>query len=320
MSVEEVSRLITARRTKKTLIKDLVQEICSSPESIYADGFYYKDLPVLKNIILQMYHKIQNGMDDMTDYLIMFIDHCKKRFRRAKASDEVSYRPQLPSFLEAFAEILRPGSLSSTKLPIDENLLKTICSFLYMFASDGTMEARKLAVQNAAEKGPANYSEEGEFAIIKKYGTKNLKAIEDTDIPEILVHLLADFTLNPNMAAWIIQVISSLTVYSNITMKLGDLSILKDLIGIICNCPNFREPLVNMCFENVWNILENCGMGAVETLATEETMLMMREMLEKVIVNGYKLDDRHLRNEICILLCALAACDEAHESFFSTDD
>ena len=258
--------------------------------------------------------------------------------------------------MDAFCEILRPGSLSATKPSLDEGLLKSICAFLNAFATDGTKEVRARAAEAAAaaqagdedegedpfakttqskmgkkgknrnqndaskKEGASNYNPDGEWNMIKKFGSKNLKAIEETDIPEILVHLLADFTLNPDICACIIQVISSLTVYSTITMKLGELSILKDLIGIICNCPNFREPLVNMCIENVWNILENCGMGSVETLATEETMLMMREMLDKVIVNGYKLDDRHLRNEMTILLCALAACDEAHSFFLNEEE
>jgi hypothetical protein len=143
MSVEEVCRLITARRTKKTLIKQMIEEICTSQESTYHDGFFYADLPRLKDVVLAMFTKIQNGMEDLTPSLILLVEHCKKRFRRAKASDEMSYRPQLPSFLGAFCEILRPGSLSSAKAPIDENLLKSICSFLYTFASDGTLEARK---------------------------------------------------------------------------------------------------------------------------------------------------------------------------------
>ena len=355
MSIAEVNRLITARRCKKTMIKELVTDICTSPTSEYANGFFYKDLTELKNVILQLFNKIQTGMDDLLPGLIMFVDHCKNPFQRIKASDEVTHRPLLPGFLDAFVEILRPGSLSATKAPIDQTLLKSICSFLHCFATDGTKEVRAKAAEAAAraqtaaaeqdegedpfaktsksqmgsgrqrkqkqeEEAAAAWNPDGDWDNIKKFGTKNLKAIEETDIPEILVHLLADFTLNADISACIIQVISALTVYSNITMKLGELSILKDLIGIICNCPNFREPLVNMCIENVWNILENCGMGSVETLATEETMLMMREMLEKVISNGYKLDDRHLRNEMTILLCALAACDEAHSFFLHEEE
>lgn len=58
----------------------------------------------------------------------------------------------------------------------------------------------------------------------------------------------------------------------------------------------------------------------MKTLAREEVILDIRSGLQRVIKEGYKLDDRKLRNEIMIILTSVAALSETHDFFLLKED
>lgn len=65
---------------------------------------------------------------------------------------------------------------------------------------------------------------------------------------------------------------------------------------------NFRKPYVKNAISAVWDIIENGGKEAVESLVEEEMINTFRSILENVIQNGFKLEDKGMRNELCILV------------------
>lgn len=65
---------------------------------------------------------------------------------------------------------------------------------------------------------------------------------------------------------------------------------------------NFRRPHVKNAVTAVWEIIENGGKEAVESLVEEEMINTFRAILENVIMNGYKAEDKGLRNELCVLV------------------
>ena len=48
-------------------------------------------------------------------------------------------------------------------------------------------------------------------------------------------------------------------------------------------------------------------------------VLALRRPFEKVIKQGYKLDDKCLRNELCILINYVVTCKESHEWFLESE-
>lgn len=49
-------------------------------------------------------------------------------------------------------------------------------------------------------------------------------------------------------------------------------------------------------------------------------MYSLRGIFEKVLEEGYKLDDKALRNELCILINYVAACPESHWFFLDKEE
>ena len=134
------------------------------------------------------------------------------------------------------------------------------------------------------------------------------------------MHILADNVNHYEISAQTVQTISALSVYEPLAKKIGDLGALKDLIVVVCNAPSFRDPLVNICIECIWNILEQSGEDTIKSLAREELLLSLRWTLQKVIREGYKLTDRKLRNELMILITSVVACPETHGFLLNKDE
>ena len=51
-----------------------------------------------------------------------------------------------------------------------------------------------------------------------------------------------------------------------------------------------------------------------------EVVYALRAIFERVLEEGYKLDDKALRNEICILINYVAACPESHWFFLDKEE
>lgn len=166
-------------------------------------------------------------------------------------------------------------------------------------------------------------NEKTALANIKLNGTKYLRAIAATDLPESLVHVLADSVMDPQLSAYIIQAISALSLYVPLAQKIGELGAMKDLVVVICNSENFRDPLVNICIDCIWNILEQDDTSdqvIIDTLAREELIISLRWTLSKIIKEGYKLGDKKLRNELFILICYIVQSPKTHQYFLSREE
>ncbi|CAG9327086.1 unnamed protein product [Blepharisma stoltei] len=320
VSLEKAIELMTSRHTSQ--LKDrhaaMVRRICST-KSQYAEGFYYKDLDKVIEIIKLLNKGIEEGSKELVEPLCRLINHCKIQFRKEQMSDETLYVPKLPEFLNVLYPILKPE-----REPIKE-LLLCVCSFITDFAKkDIATTAEKNAAESSLSKSKRSKSldnwETNVLAVIKTNGTKYLKAIAATELPEGLVHILADNVTENEIAAQTVSAMLALSMYAPLASKIGELGVLKDLVVVICNHPNFRDPLVNLCIECIWNILEQSGDECIETLAREELIISLRWCLQRVIKEGYKLTDRKLRNELMILISAVVACPETHAFFLSREE
>ncbi len=71
--------------------------------------------------------------------------------------------------------------------------------------------------------------------------------------------------------------------------------------------------------EGIWNIIEVAGDKATETMSVEEVVFALRRVFERVLREGYKLDDKHLRNELLVLINYCAMNFESHVYFLATE-
>jgi cilia- and flagella-associated protein 69 len=98
------------------------------------------------------------------------------------------------------------------------------------------------------------------------------------------------------------------------------MGVMKDLLRIISETQDFRSYLVHIAIEAVWNLIEVMGQAAVETVADQqEIVLGLKQPFERVLKQGYKLDDKCLRNEIQILINYIATSTKSHKFFLEKE-
>ena len=79
--------------------------------------------------------------------------------------------------------------------------------------------------------------------------------------------------------------------------------------------------MVHISIEAIWNIIEVVGQPAIESIASDSaTVLSLRRPFERVLREGYKYDDKCLRNELMVLINYIATSIESHKYFLEKDD
>ena len=53
--------------------------------------------------------------------------------------------------------------------------------------------------------------------------------------------------------------------------------------------------------------------------SSQEIVLSLLKPFETVLIQGYKLDDKCLRNELCILINYIVTCEESHPFFLEKE-
>jgi hypothetical protein len=98
------------------------------------------------------------------------------------------------------------------------------------------------------------------------------------------------------------------------------MGVLKDLVRIISEAPDFRTYIVHISIEAIWNLIEVDGQKTIESMAGEqEVVLSLRRPFERVLKEGYKLDDKCLRNELCILINYVVTSTASHKFFLERE-
>ena len=302
ISLARAIDLITSKYTAQLLDRQayMIKKLCG-PNSPYADGFLYREIEQLIELFALLFARIQEGTNELIPALKTLLSHCKHEFRKEKTSDEIKYVPRLPEFLRSLEPMLA--------IDAPPAVIVAVTDFLCEFARRETQDAKQKEIEG----------EDNAIAYIKKKGTKYLLAIKATFLPDRLVLALAGFVNQPAVAGPIVAAISAFSVFSELAVKMGKNGVLKDLVALVC-AQNFRDAVVQVSIDCVWNILEQCDDQAIETLASEELILSIRHTLEHVIKAGYKLEDRKLRNELCILLCNIAQSPKTHKYFLYQDE
>ena len=62
------------------------------------------------------------------------------------------------------------------------------------------------------------------------------------------------------------------------------MGVLKDLVRILSEAPDFRSYIVHISIEAIWNLIEVEGSKAIETMASsQEIVLSLRKPFERVL-------------------------------------
>ena len=98
------------------------------------------------------------------------------------------------------------------------------------------------------------------------------------------------------------------------------MGVMKDLVRFITEAQDFRSYIVHISIEALWNMIEVVGQNAIESMAgDQEAVLSLRLPFERVMREGYKFDDKCLRNELAVLINYVATSLQSHSFFLESD-
>jgi hypothetical protein len=100
-------------------------------------------------------------------------------------------------------------------------------------------------------------------------------------------------------------------LYKGLAEKYSNFGILKDIVYVIFDCEDFRSYIVKSCFEIIWNAIEAVGVSCIKIFAAEDIISNLKRVFENIMKNGYKLEDKCLRNELLILINYLLGDEKA---------
>lgn len=151
-------------------------------------------------------------------------------------------------------------------------------------------------------------------------GTRNLIAISKSEVPETLVGILASGTRSKDILISAIEAIGSTALYFKVAERYAYMGVMKDLVRVFTESPDFRSYAVSIAMDAIWNLVEVVGQKAVSSMASDQGVVTaLRRPFENVIKKGYKLDDKCLRNELAILINYVIIEKDSHAFFYLQD-
>jgi hypothetical protein len=140
-------------------------------------------------------------------------------------------------------------------------------------------------------------------------------------VPETLVGLMASGTNSNDLLISVIECIGHTALYIKVAERYANLGVMKDLVRIFEESPDFRSYAVSIALDAIWNLVEVVGQPAVRSMADDQAVVTgLRKPFENVIQKGYKLDDKCLRNELAILINYLVMDKMSHDFFYVKDE
>ena len=222
--------------------------------------------------------------------MLHLLEITKKAFKCKKANDQIKeVAISLPIFLNCLCPLLKCEGMSNEEFDFEMIIIQA-ASVISAIASQGVQQIKD-SEQSLHEKKIAGGVESPLQRLYAK-GNRNLINIHKSEIPETLVNVLAANSSNSEYLVFIVEAISDCSLYRPIAHKFANMGVLKDLVTIIAETPDFRTYLVRVCIEALWNILEVGDKEIVHAMASEEIVNALKKVFTQLLQKAYKLDDK----------------------------
>ena len=316
--LDKINNIIETMESKYTsnLTDRHVDEILKLINEMNANNyaFHYCELQSLAHLFTLQFQRILKGKKEFLPVILALVEICNRPFLKEKTSDELNYVPFTEHLLNSFSEILK------TNLTVSEemyNLFLAIINFINGFACTGIDDFKNQESDYKMKKiYGTNFSL---LSTLKTEGTRNLRLISMSNILETLVYITTKNIYSEDCTIIMVHIMLNCALYKVNAEKLSNLGALKDFVQIISNARDFRSLLVRCCIEAIWNVLENGGQNACRMMAFEEIVNALFYTFNNVIKNCFRLEDRNIRNDICILINYVISSPESHNYFIYKD-
>lgn len=190
-----------------------------------------------------------------------------------------------------------------------------IANTISVIASEGVKEIKE---QEASLEDKMIYgTASSPMKRLYEKGTRNLIAISKSEVPETLVFLVASGTRSKDLLISVVEAIGSTSLFNKNAEKYAYMSVMKDLVRIFEESPDFRSYAVSIAMDAIWNLVEVIGQKAISSMAGDgDVVVGLRAPFENLIKKGYKLEDKCLRNELAILINYVVIEKQSHQFIF----
>ncbi|MCQ2815674.1 MAG: hypothetical protein MJ252_00260 [archaeon] len=278
-------------------------------------AFYYKELESLAHLCKLQFEKVLKGKKEFLDCLLAIVEICNRPFLKEKTSDELNFVPKTVHLLNALSDIIIENLNKEEKM---YDLFVSILKFLNDFTCTGIDDFKNQESDYKMKKIYGNTF--SLLSTLQTEGTRNLRLISNSNILDTLVFILTKNMYSENCTIIIINIMLNCALFKKNAEKLANLGALKDFVKIISSSTDFRNLLVRCSIEAIWNILENGGEKACKMMAYEEIVNDLFYTFNNVIKNCFRLEDRNIRNDICILINYAVSSPESHNYFIYRDN
>ena len=94
-------------------------------------------------------------------------------------------------------------------------------------------------------------------------GSRNLIAISKSEVLETLVGLIAQGNISKDFFISVIEVIGSTVLFIRVAERYAYMGVMKDLVRIFTESPDFRSYTVTIAMDAILNLVEVVGQRAI---------------------------------------------------------
>ncbi|ETW07604.1 hypothetical protein H310_02080 [Aphanomyces invadans] len=283
-------------------------------------GFKLQNLPDVEAILRIAYEKIAAGVDVLIEPVCSLVVHCSKPYLRIKSNEEFTSPQLLHNFVCLLGEFL---------VSFDPQIQVAAADTLRTFATGACLGHLPRQSANADEHSddqrplPRDYSQQ----LIERCGVAEAAAaalqrlLDDQQANDD--HNRMDLLLFPIVD--LVQEISSWGPNAQILTAHGSHHHILDILDQI---DDLRDVFLPLCLDILWNVLEisaattatiqSCSSRAVmlDALRTKNAIYAMgnlrsfqvlHKLLQRLLMNGYRKQDKELRNTTLMILDILAS-------------
>ncbi|EAR84467.2 hypothetical protein TTHERM_00691650 (macronuclear) [Tetrahymena thermophila SB210] len=267
-----------------------------------SDGFYYQEIEALCKMVEYAIADLKKGVVEMTAAIQKL---CETSTHYNKFKLQLINRPLLYNTHAEEKIILNEE--------VTESLRYSAIIFLRNFSDEGIDTI--LQAEKNFEKAKMQGYEPSPLQKLLNEGSKNLRAINKSDVIEDIIFTMQYYQKNYEYLLPLLDLISNCIMFKDLAQKFCNFGILKDIIYVIFDCDDFRSYIVKSCFEIIWNAIEAVGISSIQLFAAEDIITQLKRVFEDLMRNGYKLEDKCLRNELLILINYLLSDEKALQYF-----
>ena len=303
------------------------------------DGLKLRDLVYINQIMVFYIENFECHAETFKQAVIQIFETCGRGFIKEKSFDDKITVPDLTSFFQNLLKVAEFIDIDFENDSFDQVFEKhriciEICYYGFDFmlhylicdreikpSQEAINSNQKTKIEFLASKRLKN-RRDCEKILVRDYTfSENNTAMDRIDttkmqkkfrlevfekaniIEEIIYFIQKNSGQLKELTVILLEILNIVAQKTEIAVKMCSLGLCKDLLYIIYdNKDNFKDLLVRMAFEVLWNTIHMLEKTAVSTILTEDIVFIAKEMLCVIISDGYKMEDKTLRNELVVLI------------------